>query len=203
VSRKTGTALGAWRFDRRCLLLGVLGITSGFLLAAMVTPRCVSAQSKVRWDVPTTLGFGGLGCAAGHLVAHEATRDSAGRRPVDLISTGLGCFLGGAAGHRLGLEVDAFLARGERVPTEMRRGVQLGTVLTGATLATLISFLHITFEEGRDAEIITTYALTGGALGALAQLALNRHLHPQKASPSLQLQGSPAGGVSLSVRYRF
>ena len=182
------------------------GVTPGLLLAASFPPCYLSAQSEMHWVLPTTIGYGGLGCAAGYLLASEAAKQ-ADRGGARVLSGGLGaiggCWLGGRIGRAAGKEADALLADGQELPTGLRRGVQFGTVLTGATLATLVSFIHVSSQEGRDAEIITIYALAGAALGSLTQLALNRHLYPNKSPPTLLLQRGPARGVAFSVVYRF
>ena len=84
-----------------------------------------------------------------------------------------------------------------------RRGVQLGTVLAGATLATLVSFIHVSVQEGRDAEIITTYALAGAVVGALVQVGLNRRLYPPAEAPAPIMGVSPGGGLLLGAILRF
>lgn len=84
-----------------------------------------------------------------------------------------------------------------------RRGVQLGTVLAGATLATLVSFIHVSVQEGRDAEIITTYGLAGAVVGALVQVGLNRRLYPPAEAPAPIMVVSPGGGLFLGAILRF
>ncbi|MFH1762723.1 MAG: hypothetical protein ABIF09_00900 [Gemmatimonadota bacterium] len=193
------------RWSRRARAL-LACVSAGLLLAASLPACPLSAQSEAHWELPATIGYGGLGCAAGYLLASEAAK-AADWNEARTSSAGLGaiggCWLGWRIGRATGREADALLADGQELPTGLRRGVQFGTVLTGATLATLVSFIHVSIQEGRDAEIITTYALAGAAVGAVVQLAMNKHLYPDKSPPTLQLGRGPAGGVAVGVVYRF
>jgi hypothetical protein len=177
-----------------------------FLLVAGLPLQSLSAQAKTRWVIPTTIGYGGLGCFAGYLVAAEAIRmaddwGTGGERA--LIGAIGGCLGGGYIGRALGREVDRVLEDGGELTTSQRRGVQLGTVLAGATLATLVSFIHVSQQDGRDTEILTTYALAGAVLGFGVQLALNDDLDPHRAFPSTRLVIGVQERISIGLAYRF
>jgi hypothetical protein len=181
-----------------------------FLLLFHPQPRSLSAQEETSWILPTTIGYGGLGCGGGYLATSEAIkaaeaqgdRSQIGSLGIALGTLG-GCWIGIRLGHRTGAEADSLLAVGEALAAGHRRGVQFGTVLAGATLGTLLSFFHVSAQTGRDAEIITTYALAGAAAGALVQVLVNRRLYPQDSPSSLHLARGREGGVLLGLVFRF
>ncbi len=182
----------------------------GFFLISLFPGEGLSGQKKTSWALVTTAGYGGLGCAAGYAVGREGRRASAGRiDPRGFETAGVaaltigGCWLGAMAGVTLGVAADSTLAAGDQLSTGARRGVQLGTVLAGATLATLISFIPASMEDGSDLPIVTTYALIGAAVGALSLFPLNPHLYPKGGTAALQLGRGQEGGLALGVIYRF
>jgi hypothetical protein len=163
--------------------------------------------------VATSVGYAGLGCGAGYVAASEAIRaaENRGERtPLGgigglgvTLGTLAGCGLGLRIGLNLGREADSLLARGEALSPGRRHGVQLGTVLAGATLGTLLSFFPVSRQDGRNAEIIAIWALAGAALGGILQLAWNRHLYPRRTTPTLQLVIDPGPVPWLGIRMRF
>ena len=190
------------------------GALTALLIATLLggAPIPLSAQVKEFWAPATAIGFGGLGCGAGHLIVSEAARDreNTGRvRTAGILSnlgplgTLGGCFLGAYIGWRLGAEADELLEEGLELSTGTRRGVRLGTVLAGATVGTLISLIPASTHDGRKTEITVTYALVGAGLGAVFQLALNRRLYPKESPPDLQLGLGAEGGLSVGLAYRF
>jgi len=194
--------------------VGRLSVTSllplPFLLLFHPPSRSLSAQEETSWILPTTIGYGGLGCGGGYLATSEAIkaaeaqgdRTRIGAFGIALGTLG-GCWIGIRLGHRTGAEADSLLAVGEALAPGHRRGVQLGTVLAGATLGTLLSFIHVSTQTGRNAEIITTYALAGAAVGALVQALVNRRLYPQETPPAFHLASGREGGVLLGLGFRF
>ena len=182
----------------------------GLFLLSLLLGEGLSGQKKTSWALATSLGYGGLGCAAGYAGGREARRASAGRidyrsfqtAGVTALTIG-GCWLGARGGLTLGREADSTLAGGDELSTGARRGVQLGTVLAGATLATLISFIPASMEDGSDLPIITRFALSGAAVGALSLFLLNGDLYPEKSPPSLQLGRGKEGGLAFWIVHRF
>ena len=186
-------------------LLLVLTFLGPFLIQ-LSFPRALPAQKKTQWVLSTTMGYTGLGCAAGYLIARQTLGEQDrffGEEGVDILTVMGACGAGGTVGLRLGLRVDSLLGRGLEPKPGTRRGVQFGTVLTGATLATLISFIHLGMTEDDETRIVATYALSGAAVGALAQLSLNRYLAPRLSPPALELGRGPEGGVAFGLRFRF
>ncbi|MGD2123497.1 MAG: hypothetical protein PVJ76_17215 [Gemmatimonadota bacterium] len=158
------------------------------------------------WEPITTLGYAGFGCGAGYLLADEveSEREMTGRSmDLGVFAVIGGCLIGGAIGLKLGGDVDEMLARGEEVPTATRRGVQLGTVLAGTTVGTLLAFLPASARDDGKTEVVVAGAIVGAAGGVIAQIALNKHLHPRRIPPALTLGAGPAGGISVAAVYRF
>ena len=182
------------------LLLLLAGLQ---LLGPWVPP--LRAQDKTHWALPTTIGYGGIACAMGYLAGVEVDRGAA-TEGVNFFpaSLSIGACLGGLRiGLAVGRKADNLLAEGEALGRGHRRGVQLGTVLAGSTLGGLLSFIHVSVQEGRDAEIHATYALGGAGAGLLAQILLNDHLDPRGPPPVLELGAGPEGGVSFGFAFRF
>jgi len=179
----------------------------GMLLILIFLPwYSLHGQDRMSWKSLTTVGYGGFGCGAGYLLAKEAAReafDRGNRGSVAAIGAIGGCLAGGRIGRTLGREVDAKLALGEELPTGMRRGVQLGTVLTGATAGTLLSLLVAMSRDDGKTGLVVGGALIGAAAGFVAQLSLNEQLRPAGSPPSLTLGIGPAGGLSVAAVYRF
>jgi len=191
---------------RRVVARAFLGVLPPLFLAASALPSQLSSQANPGWRTATTIAFGGLGCWAAGLASSEATREAereGSRGPVVLISTLGGCVGGGYVGWRTGKEVDSLLADGRELPTGLRRGAQLGTVLAGATLGSLIGLIPASQQEGERTRIVATWALAGAAAGAVAQVILNGYLDPDRSAPSLDLGWSPERGFFFARVYRF
>jgi hypothetical protein len=158
------------------------------------------------WEVPTTLGFGGLACWVGYLAGVELVdqaQRSGDMEPSVLVATAGACLGGALLGRRIGKEADVRLSEGEEVSTTLRRGVQLGTVLSGATLTSLLGLVHASQREGEKTGVVAAWAIAGGALGAVAQIALNPRLHPASGGYSISLRTGPAGRMLFGLKYRF
>lgn len=176
------------------------------LLLASACHHSLSAQSRTHWVVPTTFGFGSLGCAAGYVAAAEGIKQADERglqAPAKVAGLLAGCFLGFKVGYDLGSEADSLLAQGEPLETGKRRGVQLGTVLSGATLGSLVAFAAAPSRgEGRRGKIVGVGALAGAALGLVVQIANNDGLYPG-SPPEVGLAVGPDGRVVLGVVFRL
>jgi 3-hydroxy-3-methylglutaryl CoA synthase len=105
-------------------------------------------------------------------------------------------------GLKIGREADSLLARGEALPTGLRRGVQLGTVLTGASLASLVSLLPASQREGQKTETILYFSIGGALVGAIVQAILNDRLDPDRSVPSIQVGRTWDGKTFLGVALR-
>jgi hypothetical protein len=178
------------------------------LVVLLLSPNLpsLSAQGRTHWVIPATVGYGGLGCAAGYVATTEAirmARDQGGLAPLRALGTALGCWSGARVGFGTGAEADSLLGQGQRLETSHRRGVQLGTVLAVVTLGSLVSLIPVGRQDGRNAEIITTYALVGAAAGAVLQVALNRYLFPRGSPPAPRAGVTPEGGFAFGVVCRF
>lgn len=177
---------------------------AGCLLATSLGCSTLHAQAEPHWAVPTTIGFGGLGCAAGYLLGSETVEVAewgSARTPSVTLATIGGCLAGALLGERTGREADERLAAGEELPAGLRRGVQLGTVLTGATLGTLISFIPAGQSENHKNAIVATYALAGAAVGFVVQASLNHCLDSGRSISSLSLGRAPGGGLAFGLTF--
>jgi hypothetical protein len=181
------------------------GVPFLFLLAVSFPPLQLSAQTESFWAWPTTVGFTGFGCWAGYLgtsAAYSEAEQEGSRGLSVLVGTIGGCSAGIYLGSQLGKAADARLADGEELPTGLRRGVQLGTVLTGATLASLISLLPASQREGHRTEIVLSFSAAGAVVGAIAQAILNDRLYPGRNGPSIQVGKTWDGKTFVSVAFR-
>jgi hypothetical protein len=158
------------------------------------------------WKPYTTLGYGGLGCAAGFLLADEiqSERERMGRSlDLGFFAVIGGCAIGGGIGLKLGKDADTKLALGEELSEGMRRGVQLGTVLAGTSAGTALAYIPASQRDDGKTEVVLAGALLGTAVGFAVQLHLNKHLYPRRHPPRLTLGSGPGGGLSLAAVFRF
>ena len=198
---------GFLRF-RRCALSR--SPRSLLLLVSLLLPsRSLPAQQPTRWVFPTTVGYAGAGAAVGYfmgeLLAKEAEEGGldALRTPGAAFSTLAGAWLGGRLGFSIGSEADSLLADGWELKTGHRRGVQLGTVLAGASVAGGVGLMHAGVLEDGKTRLVTTYAVGGAVLGALTQVLLNRYLYPSTVSVTPHVSVGPWGWPALGMTVRL
>ena len=191
---------GSWgglipRRDIKATLL-VLAVVAG---SALPSP----AQAQFRWRGLSTPGYaaGGLLVAAGPAFAVNSIESG-----VTVFGVGL---VGGAiAGWMVGGAAEERLARGEALPGWHKNAVRTGTVLTGAGIGALASFLVINADaaggEGAasDEAIFAGFVGGGAALGALTQILLESRLEPGPARAGIGLgpEGQPALVLTLDIR---
>ena len=182
--------------------------TTGFVPLLIISAGGICSplysQDTHSWENQTTFGYGGLGCWAGYLLGSEllAEAELEGATGPSILATPLrGCVAGGYVGRSTGREADTLLADGEELPKGLRRGIQLGTVLAGATLASGISLIHASQQEGRKTEIVAAYSLVGAVIGAAVQIAINDRLQPAQGPLPFRVGRTPDGGVSLAFSY--
>jgi hypothetical protein len=70
-------------------------------------------------------------------------------------------------------------------------------------LTSLLGLLHASQREGKRTVVVASWALAGGVLGAVAQMALNPRLHPAQARSSVYLRANPSGRLFFGLKYRF
>jgi hypothetical protein len=147
-----------------------------------------------------------LGCWTGYLAASEALKEARGLgrlEPSLGVATIGGCIVGGYLGHRTGKEIDRLLAAGEELPTGLRRGAQLGTVLTGASVASLVALIPARNRQGRRTEIVAFSALGGAVAGGIVQVFINDRLNPAGDGPSVTVFQGVDGGIQVGLLIRF
>lgn len=175
-------------------------------LAIAPTFSPLRAQTEPFWEYPTTAGFMGLGCWAGYLGGTEAKNQadySSGSASLVLVSVIGGCVSAAYLGRKVGREVDRLLAAGEELPTGYRRGAQLGTVLTGAFVASLFALIPASSRKGQKTETVLLFSAGGAVAGGIVQALLNHRLDPDEAEPSIQLGIMATGNGSAGVVVRL
>ena len=182
---------GSWgglvpRRDIRAMLL-ILGVLLGF------SPSPADAQFP--WRTLSTPGYavGGLVAAAGPAFSTNSIESGVTVFGVGLVAGVItGWVVGGAAEERL--------ARGEALPGWHKNALRTGTVLTGAGVGALGSFLIINGDAGGGEGAASDEAIFGGlvaggaVLGALTQVLLESRLEPGPARAGFGLgpEGQPA-----------
>ena len=179
------------------------------LMAVAPSSTPLQAQTKTSWVIPTTIGYGGLGFAAVYLLAEEAAREaerrgepdySWGTVPLVALATYL---VGGKIGYRIGEDADELLSEGRELTSLRRIGVQLGTVLAGATLGAAVSLIPRSISDQSDTRITATWALSGAAAGAIFQLLWNEHLYPSGLEIEPNLRALPSGRFLFGLTCRY
>lgn len=190
---------GSWgglipRRDIKATLL-VLAVVAG---SALPSP----AQAQFRWRALSTPGY-----AAGGLVAAAGPAFAANSIESGVTVFGVGLVGGAIAGWVVGGAAEERLARGEALPGWHKNALRAGTVLTGAGIGALTSFLVINGDarggEGAasDEAIFGGFVAGGAALGALTQVLLESRLEPGQAQAGLGLgpEGQPALVLTLAL----
>lgn len=147
-----------------------------------------------------------MGYFVGKLAVQEATRD--GRQaefetPGAVMTAILGAWFGGRLGLSIGLEADSLLAEDKPLEPGHRRGVQLGTVLAGATVTSALGLLHATTLEDGKSRMVAAHALVGAALGAVVQWIGNDRLYPSGAALESNVSVCRDGRIRLGVQLPF
>jgi hypothetical protein len=101
------------------------------------------------------------------------------------------------------VEIDRLLANGEELATGIRRGAQLGTLLTGAFIASSVALLTSEKGEGRRTRAVGFSALGGAVAGGIVQIFINDRLDPARHGPSVSVAPGASGDVHVGIVFRF
>ncbi|MEZ4417916.1 MAG: hypothetical protein R3E10_19330 [Gemmatimonadota bacterium] len=174
-------------------------------LIAVALAEGVEAQETL-WRIPTTVGYGAVGFAAGASFAGWFTRDN---HDVDetveaalvLVAAGLGA--GVIGGYRIGRSADRTLGDGRALSSGLKAAVGAGTVLSVGAVGALAAAIRISPPEPRgdwsDETTVVVYTGAGLAAGALLLWAVRDKLEPT-SGPVVRL-GPSADGLRVSVRW--
>jgi fatty acid desaturase len=176
---------GSWgglipRRDIKATLL-VIAVVAGSALPS-------TAHAQFRWRALSTPGY-----AVGGLVAATGPAFAANSIESGVTVFGVGLVGGAIAGWMVGGAAEERLARGEALPGWHKNAVRTGTVLTGAGVGALVSFLVINGDAGGRKGAASDDAIFGGlvaggaALGGLTQVLLESRLEPVPARAGLAL----------------
>ena len=177
---------------------GTLAILA--LLMGIFAPS--PAQAQFRWRALSATGYaaGGMAAAAGPAFAANSIESG-----MTVFAVGL---VGGAiAGWIIGDAAEEHLERGEPLSNPHKNAVRAGTVMAGAGVGALASFLVINSSSGavdegeNDAAIFGGLVAGGAALGALTQMLLESRLDPGPVQAGLGLgpEGDPELVLTLQL----
>lgn len=177
-------------------------IKSALLVISVIAGSALpsAAQAQFPWRALSTPGY-----AVGGLVAATGPAFAANSIESGVTVFGVGLVGGAIAGWVVGGAAEGSLARGEALPGWHKNALRTGTVLTGAGVGALASFLVINGDAGggeggaSDEAIFGGFVAGGAALGALTQVLLESRLEPGPAQAGLGLgpEGQPALVLTL------
>ncbi len=190
---------GSWgglipRRDIKLTLLLLAVLTGGFSASP--------AQAQFRWRALSTPGYavGGMVAAAGPAFAANSIESG-----VTVFAVGLA---GGAvAGWMVGGAAEDRLERGQPLSGGQKNALRAGTVMAGAGVGALASFLVINADAGGGEGAASDEAIFGGlvaggaALGALTQVLLESRLEPGRARADIGIE--PGGRPALVLNLRW
>lgn len=182
------------RRDIKATLL-ILAVVGGSALPSR-------AQAQFPWRTLSTPGYavGGLVAAAGPAFAANSIESG-------VTVFGVGLAGGALAGWMVGSAAEKRLARNEALPGWHKNALRTGTVLTGAGVGALASFLVINADGGggegaaSDEAIFGSFIAGGAVMGALTQVLLESRLEPGPARTGLGL--GPGGQPALVLTLDF
>jgi hypothetical protein len=172
------------------------------IIGALLSFSPLPADAQFPWRTLSTPGY-----AAGGLVAAAGPAFSANSIESGVTVFGVGLVGGVIAGWVVGDAAEERLARGETLPGWHKNALRTGTVLTGAGVGALASFLVINGDArggggaASDEAIFQGLVAGGAVLGALTQVLLESRLEPVPAQAELGL--GPEGQPALVLTMEF
>ena len=169
-------------------------------LAALLAIGLLASPADAQWRALSTTGY-----AAGGLVAATPVAFAANSYEGGLTAFAAGLAVGTATGWLIGDSAEDALNRGESLSSGHKNAVRGGTVLAGAALGGLASFLVINGEGSggaggvSDETILGSFLAVGTALGVVTQVMLESRLEPEGVAIGPTFGERGAAGVAFRL----
>jgi fatty acid desaturase len=175
------------------------GVRTSLVLWLLVGGIAAS-PAAAQWRALSTTGYaaGGLAAAAGPAFAANSYEGG-----LTALAAGLGGGL--VVGWLIGDSAADRLERGEALSNGHKHAVRAGTVMAGAGVGALVSFLVINGsgaggEGASDESIFGSFVAVGAALGVLTQALLDSRLEPAALTVAPAVGDQGRTGIALTVK---